>query len=382
MPKQRVRLGGPFVVLYQRTVGVGLATRYYELSLDSRKQELRMEQKSATYALISLLLGCLGLAGPLAAAEVVAVEARPLAELVIYPERESTAAVLSLDDTRLEAEISARIAAIPVRVGETVQAGQLLLQLDCRDHEDSYQQAQAAVQALQARLSFARFQLQRARTLSQGNAISEEQLRQRQSELSALQAELGGSEAASQRAERDVQRCQLHAPFDAVIVERLAGVGERAVPGKPLLHLLSLEGREVSAQVAAADVASLESSEAVWLESNAQRYPLQLARVSAALDSLSGAHEVRLVFRDEEAAPGATGRLVWRSPGPWLPAALLQQRDGQFGIFTLSGGKAVFIPVPGAEEGRLAPVTMPLDTLVVTDGRFSLRDGDVVRLVE
>ena len=45
---------------------------------------------------------------------------RPLAEIAIYPEREASAQVMSLNESRIAAEISGRIEAIPVRVGARV----------------------------------------------------------------------------------------------------------------------------------------------------------------------------------------------------------------------------------------------------------------------
>jgi hypothetical protein len=48
-------------------------------------------------------------------------------------------------------------------------------------------------------------------------------------------------------------------------------------------------------------------------------------------------------------------------------------------VFVVSGQTARFVPLPGAQEGRLAAAdALPADVALVTDGRFALQDGMAV----
>lgn len=57
------------------------------------------------------------------AQEPIPVSLRPLSEVIVYPEQSAPATVRSLNESRLSAEINARIEAIEVKVGEAVRRG-------------------------------------------------------------------------------------------------------------------------------------------------------------------------------------------------------------------------------------------------------------------
>ncbi len=308
------------------------------------------------------------------------VAAQPLAELAVYPQFRAPASVVSDNDSRISAELSARIEAIPVRVGEVVKKGAVLVQLDRRDFELALAREEAALEALRARLELAEYQLSRARALSRKQAVSEELLKQRQSELDHLRAQRAGQEVALMQARRQLEKCTLRAPFEAVIRERLANVGELARPGSPLLQIVDNRHLEVSAQLQADLARSLPQAERPELVTPRQRYPLALRRIMPAFDPRAHTREARLRFSADSALPGSAGELVWRSTQAHLPAELLSRRDGRLGVFVVDGESARFIPLPGAEEGRPAAVSLPGQTPVVTLGRFRLQDGDAVRV--
>jgi len=48
------------------------------------------------------------------------IEARPLAEIALYPERDASASVVALNESRIAAEISGRIEEIAVEPGQTI----------------------------------------------------------------------------------------------------------------------------------------------------------------------------------------------------------------------------------------------------------------------
>ena len=330
---------------------------------------------------IALWFGLLGLS-PLVMAEATPVRTAPVMELAIHPELSAPAQVLSLNDSRIEAAISATVERIPVRVGDEVAAGSELVALECDDQRNTLRRGIAGRDALKARLEFADYQYQRARSLKSSNSLSEEALRQRAAESAALRSELAGAEAQVAQAGRDVGRCSVRAPFRAVVVERLIGVGEKAQQGKPLLRLLDLSALEVSAQVPAFDAQLLPQAHQLSLEIGDTSYPVTLRSVVPALDPKSRSRELRLDFIDSSAPPGSSGRLVWRQPTPHLPAEYLLRRGGEYGIFVLREGKARFVKMAGAREGSAVAVSLPGDTQVITEGRFGLNDGDVVSVVE
>jgi len=312
------------------------------------------------------------LVGAAAAAEPVPVTIRPVAELLFHPEHSAPAEVVPLNDAHLSAEISAQVLEIPVRVGDRVTSGALLVRLDCRDDRSRLEAAQATARAQEMRLRLARAQLQRARELKRARNISDEEVDRRQTELLALEAERAAQGEAEAQARLKVARCDIRAPFQAVVSERLASVGALAIPGTPLLHLVQINGAEVSARLRPAEAEDGAQAADRVFSWQGRRYPLRLLRILPLVDPRTRTLELRLGFTGPPAPPGASGRLLWRSVAAYLPADLPVRRDGGLGIFLYQEGRARFHPLPEALEGQPARVDLDPQASLILDGRAAL----------
>lgn len=303
-----------------------------------------------------------------------------VAEVALYPERSAPASVVGKHEARLSAEVAAPIQAIPVDVGQTVRKGQVVVRLDARDAQLALERAQAALAQAEARHALARAQFERARALREKNFISAEALTVRETELAAAVADLRAAKAQRDTARRALEKHTLRAPFDAVVRERRGQVGELAAPGTVLLTLVSHTELELAAQLQPRDAESLQRavSAAPIFESATGRYELKPLRVSPAVNRESRSIEARLAFVGPAPAAGSEGRLVWREAQAHLPAELLVQREGRLGVFVVEGGKARFHALPQAQEGRPAPLDLPADARIVTQGRHAVQDGQAL----
>jgi RND family efflux transporter MFP subunit len=329
---------------------------------------------------IYLLLALMAAISPCVSAESPAtVQAVALQQLAIHPETSAPATVVSLSDSRIGAELTAQVQAIPVRVGEVIESGGVLARLDCTDYELAVTELQAGLTGTESRIDFARRQLQRADTLKKQRTITQELLDERRSNLATLIAEREAERAGLARARRKLDKCVVRAPFQAVILQRLAGVGEYVTPGSPLVRVMDVVQLEITAPVLVDDASALLSAEHIVFRREERDYPVQLRVLTPAIDALSRTREARLLFTADAALPGASGRVVWQAPQA-VPADLLVRRNGVLGLLLAQDGKARFQPLPDAQEGRPAAVQLPPDTLIITDGRFALSDGDPIAL--
>jgi RND family efflux transporter MFP subunit len=319
------------------------------------------------------------LATPAAAQEAPDFSVKPLAEVAIHPERDAAAQVVSLNESRIAAEIAGRIEAVPVEVGQRVDKGAVIARIDCRDHALSRQSAGAARDAVRSRLALAGQQLERARELSAQGFISEDALAARITETDVLRAELSQSEIQLATAERAVGKCVVRAPFAAIVRERLGQVGELAAPGTPLAILVDAGRIEVAAQVQAKDAPSLERAAQVRFAGTGGPRPLTLERISPAIDLQTRAMDARLRFTGPAAAPGASGRIVWLDAELHVPPGLVVRRAGRLGLFVDDGGTARFHALPDAQEGRPARADLPPETRIVVKGQLALKDGQRLR---
>lgn len=306
----------------------------------------------------------------------------PAAKIHFFPERDAPAAAVARNESRLGAEIAARIAAIPVEVGQSVPRGAVVVQLDDADAQLAVTQAEAALNSAQARLALSEGQLARARNLQKQEFISTEALAQRETETAVVRADVATAEAALRGARRTLEKTVIRAPFAGVVMARPGQVGEIAQPGAPLLVLKDAAPAEVSSPIPADLAAELGPKLAFEFVAPAARYPLRLLRVSPAVQTATRTREARLAFVDEAPPAGTEGRLHWKDPRPHLPAELIVQRGrngaSAFGVFVVEGGRAKFVPITQAQAGRPAPSPLPAAAQVVVAGQAALQDGQPV----
>ena len=318
---------------------------------------------------------CLALFPPMGFAAKVVV--KPLSEKIIHPQMSAPANVVSYRNSALGSEVAGRVLKIAYRVGEAVKQGDLLLQIDDTSYQLSLKQSQAAERSLQARIKFSRYQLKQAKRLGSQRNVSEELILQRESELDSLMAQLIQQQVAIQRVQIDIERTMLRAPFAGVVTKRLISEGELVDPGTPLIQLLATQAVEVAAQLHSRNIPPLIASNTITLTTSIDNYPLKLRSVLPLQDSRQRTQEVRLTFLADSAIAGSAGRIEWQDLRPHLPADLLVRRDGKLGLFTAQQGKAHFIALPKAQEGRAVLVPhLSADTKLVIEGRYLLQNGD------
>ena len=305
--------------------------------------------------------------------------ARPLGELASYPEFRAPAQVVARDEARIAAEVTARVVEMPARAGEQRARGALLVRLDDAAYRIELERARAQVALVDSRIRLARAQLEQARVLAKRDFISADGLRIRETELGVLERERDAALAARAAAELALARTRVTAPFDAVVRQRMAQAGELVAPGTALYLLAERGASEVAAAVAPDDADGLRAAGSWGFETaDGRTLPLRLLRVTPLVDPGTRTVQARLAFTGETAPPGTEGRLRWLDPRPHAPAAAMVRRDGRLGVFVVESGRARFVALPAAQEGRSAPLALPEDARLVVQGQAALVDGQPV----
>ena len=312
-----------------------------------------------------LLLGMIALL-PNTVVAATRVTIKPLQDFLIYPADSAPAQVISLNNAKISAQISAQISSFKVQAGDRVEKGATLVRLDCRDNRLLHD---AAV----ARLSLAKKDAKRARSLQRSSNIAEQRYNQAVTE--EIQAGINEKQTALQ-----MQRCNITAPFSATVTTRLAAEGELAAPGTPLLQLIDSRQLEVSAKIPQDKIKLVESLDNLLFHYGETDYPVKIRRSVATIDPDSGNQEVRLVFSSSKALPGSSGRLTWKLTTPHIPPDLLSQRDGKVGIFLARDNKAFFHVLENAQIGHPAMTDLPASSKVIIEGRFGLKNGDPIEV--
>jgi RND family efflux transporter MFP subunit len=360
-------------------VALSCADSSYALAMrNAPRLQAAFDRRSILPASVHAMALCFCLSAAAVAADSVNVRTVPLDQVLKTPVYSAPATVVARNQPQLAAEVDARIIELPAAVGDRVRKGDLLARLDCRYHESVLAAAQAELTRARAQQRFADEQLARARNLTKKKSISEELLDQRRTELAIAAADTSARQEAVQRAGINVENCELRAPFDAVVTKRTGSVGSFVTRGSPMIDLLEIAGQEVSAALRHQQTEGVENAASLKFESNGAMHPIRLRALLPSADPVARTREARLVFDAEPPVAGTAGRVVWRGRRALLPADYLVRRQGGLGVFVFEDDRARFIRLHDAQDGRPTLVTLPPDTLLITEGRQRLNDGDAV----
>ena len=159
------------------------------------------------------------------------------------------ASVEATQATLISSRLMARIIAVKVRAGDTVNRGDLLLELENSDIKAQVQQAEARIRGTSARLKEAKQNLDRVQELQKGGVMSVSDLDKAQAAHETLVAEMAGARQALEEARTDLSYTEIVAPFDGRVVDRFAEPGDTAQPGTKLLALYNPLSLRVEAHV-------------------------------------------------------------------------------------------------------------------------------------
>jgi RND family efflux transporter MFP subunit len=315
-----------------------------------------------------------------------------LKDIVLSSQYSTPSTVVSLNHPTLSAEITARVKKIHVDIGDRVQYGAVLLSLDCRDYRYRLQQAKADSKAKQVQIDLLKKNYQRDKRLAGKSNISQSRFDSAISAYQAAQAELESLQARQSLAQLQVARCQITAPFTGEITQRQVQIGQFVTNSTPLFNLLQSDNLQISAKLTqnASNEIKAATSRIHFTNSRGINTKVKLSKRIAFFDEKTHTQIFRFTPIADDMKPhqalvaGATGRLHWITEQKKIPAEYLSNYKNQLGVFVLEPyGKfyqAKFIFLKEAQEGRDSIINLPLDMLIIDQGRLNLQHQQIVRL--
>jgi RND family efflux transporter MFP subunit len=330
------------------------------------------------YSVIAVLIGVFT---PFAeAADPIPVTVERLGDLLVDRELRAPAVVISANRAAITSQVDALISEVVKDVGDQVRQGELLIRLDDANARHALAQARALLAAIDAQIVEGQSRVVKAEELLEKDFISDEELIARRSNLAVLQANRQGQQVAVSITELELERTYVKAPFNAAVVARQAQVGSYAQPGTPLITLVQTDDIEIDVELDPRYSAHIPQVSGVRFYSLGKEWAVELVRLSSVIDISSRIVHARFRFTEDAAAIGTSGQLVWNESSGLVPVALIVQRGRQFGVFIAENGKARFIAIPNAQEGRPAPISLPAETLIISRGHVRLQDGDALQV--
>ena len=305
--------------------------------------------------------------------------------LLFYPERKATALVNPINHAQVPAQISAQVLSVNARLGDSVTKDQMLVGLDCRDRDIYLAKQQSQYAVSQAKLHLAQRNYDRAVQLKKNRNIGEAELDAKEVEVVVAKEAVAQVEQAKKSASLAVERCQIMSPFDGVITQRLVSEGDYVDIGQPLLKVLEQNNLEVQAQIPVEQLASFNQAGQYHFVRDGQKTPLVLNNIVGFIAANSRSQLVTFTITPNNSPKilaGMNGMVSWQSKRSFLPAHLLTQRQGRYGIFVIETNNdqqlAKFIELPNAQEGRPFQLVIANEQHIIVDGRHRVTAGKQV----
>lgn len=206
------------------------------------------------------------------------------------PSEDTARAVVRASETAsISSELNARITYLPAREGDRFKTGDLLISFDCRRIAAERDAADAAMKAYEAAYHS---QLKLLEYKSTGTAAVEQALHQ----FEKSKAELRSFDV-------QVQSCQIFAPFDGRMIEKVAQVHEIAQPNQPLIRILNETRLELVMMVPSVWLPRLAGQPLfnIHIDETGEDLPARIVQSTGSIDPVS--QSVRVIAEFIDMAP-------------------------------------------------------------------------------
>lgn len=275
----------------------------------------------------------------------------------------------------VSAKVMGYVREVKAGVGDQVQAGQLLVELDARDLDTQVRQAEAAQQearnaeqevnnaaaSAKAQLELAQVTFKRMEDLFRKKSISNQEFDEASARLKVAQASYEMTLSKQQQVRAKVKQAdeavqaarimrgyaRITAPFAGIVVEKKVEPGNLALPGAPLFIIEQAGGfrLEVPVEESKKPLIRVGSPVTVHLEALQRSIPARVSEVVPAVDPMSRTYTVKIDL-------------------PGIPLL----HSGMFGraVFPLGASKKALMVPAGAiiEQGQVTSV-------IVADGNIA-----------
>ncbi len=179
------------------------------------------------------------------------------------------------------AEVSGRIEAVHVALGQDVKKGDLIVEIDSLDQENAVKSAEAVLAGIEAQkrsqeatLVKAEAALARNQQLSANSLVSQTDLEtaqaavdSAQAQIDQLEAQIAQSRLSVESAELDLARTKIVAPSDGTIVALLVDEGQTVNANSTIptiVKIADLDTMVIKAEISEADVVRVQAGQRVY----------------------------------------------------------------------------------------------------------------------
>ena len=244
--------------------------------------------------------------------------ATALVERASLPDRLTLYGSVTADrSAAVSSRVTANVVAVPARVGQTVAAGDVLVEIDPQTAKGQEAQAKGALAQARATLSLAERNYERYKALAASGSASPLELDMNKMQFEQAKGAVQQGEGAVEAASSVARESRVTAPFAGRVAARLVEAGDLAAPGRPLVTIESATGRRLVVQVPAGTVAAsglaVGRKLAVEIDGGPAGLTGTVVEMSPGADAVTHTYAATLELAGAPVATGLTGRATLES---------------------------------------------------------------------
>ena len=207
-----------------------------------------------------------------------------------------------LTASELITQVNGRVAWVSpnFNAGGFFKQGEPLVKLESDDYEARVGLAEAREVRALAEFEHATFELKRMRALVKDQLVSQAMLENAVRQTRLTEAALKEAQINLDQAERDLDRTELKAPFDAIVRSKAVDLGEFVSMGKSLAQLFAADGFEVRLPVLDTQLAYLNLPSSIDATAPLNSANLPSVRLSAQYAGAAASWDAQLVRSESE----------------------------------------------------------------------------------
>ena len=285
--------------------------------------------------------------------------------------------IYSRSSPDIAAEVSGRVISVIADIGDTVEKGQVLAQIDSEKYDLQLAQSKAELARLSALLVNQELDLKRAEKLFKDSLVSEEMVDRTRAEFNALSEQINAANAQLRNSERLIEETKIKAPIQTKVAAKHIDIGDFVQNGMIVYELVDTKNLRVALSFPEYQSLKLKKGLKVFLTtptSKDQNVETTIKEIKPNVNSNNRS---------------ITAIVDFDNPGSWVPGASTQAR-----IILSTYEDAVVLPQLAVVRRSIGDVVyliqndtaveQQVDTGLEKDGfihiKSGLKHGDIVAL--
>ncbi|MEE3455235.1 MAG: efflux RND transporter periplasmic adaptor subunit, partial [Succiniclasticum sp.] len=294
-------------------------------------------------------------------------------------------------ESNLAFQTGGKIVSRSVNLGDTVRAGQVLMELDPKDVRQSYDADQAAYQAALSNYNLAKENYARYSKLYEQNAVSAMARDQYKTQLDAADATLKSARAKWNASRNQMEYTQLVSDHDGTVAAISGEIGQVVGAGTPVVTIVRDGSREIQIYVPENRLGQIrpnQPAKITFWALNDSMASGHISEIAPMADSVTRTYKVKVAVdtMPEAVKLGMTAKVTLQNGTEnviEIPSGAVYQTGEQPQVWVIRNKKATLVNVKTAGyEGSNVIIAggLAIGDVVVTGGVNKLAEGQEVRL--